>query len=267
MHPILIKIGPIPIHTYGFLIATGFMVGVSVIKRLAIRSKLDVDKILDVSFWGLLVGLLGARILFVITRFESYMRNPIEIFKVWEGGLVFLGGLLLVIPFVIWYLTKHKVPIWKSLDAFAPGLTIGHAFGRFGCLAAGCCYGKPTGSSYGIKLYSELVEPNLRGIPLHPTQIYEAVSLFILFLGLIFIHYRKKFDGQVAVSYLIAYPIIRSIIEVFRGDLIRGFVIEDFLSTSQFISILIFAAAVITLIIRLKQIETSHQISKKQVQA
>ncbi len=259
MHPLLLKIGPIPIHTYGFLIATGFLIALSVIKRLSIRTKLDVEKVLDLTFWSLLVGFLGARILYVITRWNSFANDPLDIFRIWEGGLVFLGGPIATIPFVIWYVRKHKLPVWKVLDVLTPGLVIAHAFGRLGCLAAGCCYGKPTGTSFGVRLYSELVERQFQGIPLHPTQLYESGSLFLLFLGLLVVFRRKLFDGQVALTYLLIYPIIRSVIEVFRGDLIRGFVIDDVLSTSQFICIFIFIGAAIALFLRLKQVENKDQ--------
>lgn len=255
MYPVLINLGPIPIHTYGFMIAIGFLVCLSVAKRLAIRSKLDPDKILDLCFWSLLVGFIGARSLFIITRFQDYVQNPLSIFKIWEGGLVFLGGPILVIPFLVWHMRKHKLPVWKVLDVLTPPLVIAHVFGRFGCLAAGCCYGKPTGTSFGIKLYSDLVDRQYRGIPLHPTQLYEAGGLFILFCGLLYIFKTKKFDGQVAFSYLLAYPIIRSVIETFRGDLIRGFVIEDVLSTSQFLSVLIFLGAACFLFYRLSRVK------------
>ena len=253
MHPLLFNIGPVPIHTYGFLIAIGFLIGVSVVKRLAARSGLDIERTLDLTFWCLLVGFLGCRILFIITRWSYFMENPLDMVKIWEGGLVFYGGPLLVIPFVIWYVRKHKMPIWRTLDALTPGLVIAHVFGRFGCLSAGCCYGKPTGTGFGVRLYSDLVDGNLRGVPLHPTQLYEAGALFILFWGLLSIFKHKKFDGQVALSYLIAYPIIRSIVEVFRGDEIRGFIIEDVISTSQFISILVFFTAFVVLVLRLRQ--------------
>jgi len=258
MYPLLFNIGPIPIHTYGFMIAIGFLTAVSVIKRLSIRSGLDVDRTLDLCFWTLLVGFLGCRILFIITRFSYFMADPISMIKVWEGGLVFFGGPLLAVPFVIWYVRKHKLPLWKTMDVMVPGLAIAHVFGRFGCLAAGCCYGKPTGTSFGVKLYSDLVDADKRGINLHPTQLYEAGALFILFLGLLYVFKRKHFDGQVILTYFMAYPIIRSIVEIFRGDEIRGFVIQDILSTSQFISILVFLAAFVVLNLRLKQV---HRVS------
>lgn len=254
MHPLLVKIGPVPIHTYGFLIAIGFLVAVSVIRRLTVSSKLNVEKVLDLVFWSLLVGFVGARLLFVITRFSYFMTDPLAVFRVWEGGLVFFGGPLVVIPFVWWYTRRHGLPIWKTMDIMAPGLVINHMFGRFGCLAAGCCYGKPTESIFGIRLYSDLVDRHLQGIPLHPTQLYEASALFVLFLGLLWVFRTKRFDGQVVLTYLMAYPVIRSLIEIFRGDVIRGFVIEGILSTSQFISLLVFIGATLGLIYRLKQV-------------
>jgi phosphatidylglycerol:prolipoprotein diacylglycerol transferase len=264
MYPILINLGPLPIHTYGFLIAIGFLVALAVIRRLATDAKMNVDRILDLTFWSLLVGFLGARVLFIITRWQEFFQDPLAIFKVWQGGLVFLGGPIATIPFIVWYVRKFKLPVWKTLDVLTPGLVIAHMFGRFGCLTAGCCYGKPTGTDFGIRLYSDLVDRSLQGIPLHPTQIYEATSLFLLFLALLFLSRRKVFDGQVSLTYLMAYPVIRSVIEVFRGDLIRGFVIDEVLSTSQFLSGLIFVAALGVLIVRLKQVSKNDvKLSKK----
>ncbi len=243
MYPILFKIGPIPIHTYGFLVALGFLIAVYIIRTLAIRAKLDVDRVLDLTFWGLLVGFMGARLLFVITRFGSFMSDPISIFKVWEGGLVFYGGPLAVVPWAIWYMKKHKLPLWRTADVIVPGLTAGQILGRFGCISAGCCYGRPTGSTWGFKFYSELVDRHLHGVPLHPTQLYEAGGNVVILTGLLYLFKNKKFDGQVALTYFMAYPILRSFVETFRGDIIRGFVVEDLLSTSQFISILVFLGA------------------------
>src|SRR5258708_253713 len=119
MHPLLVKLGPIPIHTYGFLIAIGFLSSVYTVKKLSIRAGLDVEKNLDLTFWSLLLGFLGARVLFIITRLPYFIADPISIFKVWEGGLVFFGGPLVVIPFLAWYLWKHKLPVWKTLDVMA----------------------------------------------------------------------------------------------------------------------------------------------------
>jgi phosphatidylglycerol:prolipoprotein diacylglycerol transferase len=256
MYPTLIEINlgfiKIPLHTYGLMIAIGFLTAISVVRKLAARNKVNPDLVSDLSFWLLMYGFIGARLLFVITRLDYFIQNPLDIIKVWEGGLVFFGGLISATAYAVWFFIKHKLSPWTMIDVLSPGLVIAHAFGRIGCLGAGCCYGRPTDLPWGIKLNSELVDIGMRGVPLHPTQIYESLSLLILFFGLMVIGKTKRFAGQVGLTYFMIYPVIRSIIEIFRGDTIRGFLIEDLLSTSQFISILVFVAAAVVLSYRLK---------------
>jgi phosphatidylglycerol:prolipoprotein diacylglycerol transferase len=255
MHPVLTKLGPFTIHSYGFLIAIGFLIAVATVRRLAAASRLDVDRVLDLTFWSLLVGLIGARLVFVLTLLDGFLADPLAVFRVWEGGLVFYGGPLAVVPFVIWYVRRHPLPFWRTGDAMIPGLVVAHMFGRFGCLAAGCCYGKPTGSSWGIHLPNELIEPKYHGLALHPVQLYEAGALGVLFLGLLWVHRHRRFDGQVVLTYFMTYPIIRSITEAFRGDLIRQVFFDGWLSTSQIISIFVFIGAFLALRYRLRQVE------------
>jgi phosphatidylglycerol:prolipoprotein diacylglycerol transferase len=243
----------IPLHTYGFLIAVGFLLGIFTVRKLAAKSQMNPDLISDLAFWLLLWGFVGARILFVITRWQEFVEAPIDVFKVWEGGLVFFGGLIGATAFALYYFKKHKLSPWRMIDILTPGLVIAHAMGRLGCLSAGCCYGRPTGMPWGVRINSELVDASMRGIPLHPTQLYESSALLILYFGLLYIFKHKKFDGQVGLTYFMLYPIIRSIIEIYRGDSIRGFVIDGILSTSQFISILVFAGALVVLMYRMKQ--------------
>lgn len=257
MHPTLLEIplgfATIPIHTYGLMIAIGFLLAIYTVRKLAIRNQINPDLVSDLSFWLLVYGFVGARALFVFTRFEDYRSNPIEILKVWEGGLVFFGGLITATLYAVFFFKRHRLAVWKMIDVLSPGVVLAHAFGRLGCLGAGCCYGRPTGGTWGIKLHSELVDLPLRGIPLHPVQLYESAALFVLFGGMMYLSRHRRFEGQVGLTYFMIYPIIRSIVELFRGDVIRGFVIEDILSTSQFISILVFSAATAVLIRRLKR--------------
>jgi len=259
MHPTLLELNlgfiQIPFHTYGLMIAIGFLLGIFTVRKLAAQNKVNPDLVSDLSFWLLLFGFVGARVLFIITRFDYFMDNPAETLKVWEGGLVFFGGLISATIYALYFFYKHKLSPWMMMDILSPGLVIAHAFGRLGCLGAGCCYGRATDVPWAIKLNSELVDIHLRGVPIHPTQLYESTALFILFGGMIYIGKNKKFNGQVGLTYFMLYPIIRSIIEVYRGDSIRGFIIENVLSTSQFISILVFVAAAITLNYRLKKNE------------
>ncbi len=260
MHPILFEINlgfiKVPLHTYGFMIAIGFLLAIATVRKLAARSQVNPDLVSDMGFWCLMYGFLGARALFIITRWDYFMSAPLDIFKVWEGGLVFFGGLIAACVYSYFFFKKHKLSAWKMIDICTPAVAVAHAFGRLGCLGAGCCYGRPTDEPWGIKLNSDLVDIQMRGIPLHPTQLYESASLFILFAGLLYIFKHKKFDGQVGLSYFMIYPIIRSIIEIFRGDSIRGFVIDEVLSTSQFISILVFLAALGVLLYRLKHADS-----------
>jgi phosphatidylglycerol:prolipoprotein diacylglycerol transferase len=255
MHPLLFELHlgalTIPFHTYGLMIAIGFILGVMTVRRLAKLSGIDPDQCADLAFWLLLLGFIGSRVLFILTRLSYFLANPLDMLKVWEGGLVFFGGLIASTLFAVWYFAKHKLNPWRMIDVLSPGLVIAHAFGRLGCLSAGCCYGKPTGVPWGIRMDSELVDFSLRGIPLHPTQLYEFVSLMVLYFGLIIVFRKKRIEGQVGLTYFMTYPLIRSVIEVFRGDSIRGFLIEGILSTSQFISALVFVGALLALRLRL----------------
>lgn len=256
MHPTLLELNlgfiKIPFHTYGLMIAIGFLLAIYSVRKLATQNKINPDLASDLSFWLLMFGFIGGRTLFVLTRLDYFLENPLDIVKVWEGGLVFFGGLISSTIYAVYFFYKHKLSPWKMMDILMPGVAIAHAFGRLGCLGAGCCYGRPTDVPWAIKLDSELVDISLRGVPLHPTQLYEFTSLSILVLGLLYIGKHKKFDGQVGLTYFMLYPIIRSVIEIYRGDSIRGFLIEGILSTSQFISIIVFVVATIVLNYRLK---------------
>lgn len=252
MLPLLFKLGPISIHTYGLMIAVGFFLAVGTIRKLAPRSGLDPDKSADFAFWLLLVGFLGARGLFVLTRWTDFAADPLAILRVWEGGLVFFGGPLAALPFAVWMLRRQGVSVWSAMDVYLPAVAVAHALGRIGCVAAGCCYGRPADLPWSIRLDSDLVDAAHRGIPLHPVQLYEFSALMVLYSGLMWLHPRRRFDGQVGLTYLLAYPVIRSLVEEFRGDSIRGFVIDGVLSTSQFISVLVFVAAAVALLFRLR---------------
>mgnify|MGYP001571272748 CR=1 FL=1 len=243
MHPILIEIGNFPIHSYGVLIAIGFILCIWVSMREATRLGLPAARIVDLGIQSLFVGMLGARILFILTRLDYFREYPLEMFYVWEGGLVFYGGPILAFPYLIYFCKKHALPLLKIVDIAAVALPLAHAIGRLGCFAAGCCHGHATTMPWGISLNSDLVERHLRGFSIHPTQLYESLSLFGLFFFLRARRRRVKFDGELAVIYVFAYSIIRCIVEAFRGDSIRGFLIEGILSTSQFIAILTALAA------------------------
>lgn len=250
MHPILFSIGGINIYTYGVFIASAFFLGIGLAVKEAKREGIDPQKILDISFYLLVAAIIGSRIFYVIINMRYFIGNPVEIIKIWEGGLVFYGGFIFAIIVATYLFKKNNMPIWKTADLFAPSIPIGQMVGRLGCFFAGCCYGKPTTLPWGVT-FSEPGSLAKLDVPLHPTQLYSSLNGLIIFFILIIIRRYKRFDGQLIWTYLLLYPIGRFIIEFFRNDAERGFFLDTSLSTSQVISVILFIIAIIMLI-RLK---------------
>jgi len=252
MHPILFKIGPLTIYTYGVLVATGFLLGLGLAVCQARKEGIPSHKILDLGFYILLSAIIGSRLFFVVINAEYYLRNPLGIFKIWEGGLVFYGGLLLSIPMALWYIKRNALGVRSTADLFAPSIAIGHAIGRLGCFFAGCCYGKP---APWLPWAVTFTDPNCLariGIPLHPTQLYEAAGEFMNFFILILLKRYKSFNGQLFLSYLLLYSVLRFIVEFFRGDVDRGFITPS-VSLAQAMSILMFFFALVLFVVLRKR--------------
>lgn len=247
MHPVLFKIGPFTIYTYGVLVATGFLLGLGLAIKDAKRHGISPYKIVDLGFYILLSALIGSRLFFILINITHYIKNPIEIFKIWEGGLVFYGGLILTVPTFLWYVRKNSLGVWNTSDIFAPSLAIGHAIGRIGCFFAGCCYGKPAEGLPWAIVFTNPESLATIGVPLHPTQLYESIGEFINFFILITLRRYKSFNGQIFMTYILLYSLLRFIVEFYRGDTNRGFITSE-LSISQGISILMFFTAIIGLI-------------------
>jgi phosphatidylglycerol---prolipoprotein diacylglyceryl transferase len=259
MHPVLVQFDLFgllksawPLHTYGVLIAAGFMLAMYLTSRQAAREGEDPDRIIDLAFYVLLTGLVGARIIFIFTKLDEYLADPKQIVMFWRGGLVWYGGFIGAAIYIAYYCRRNRLPFFKFVDLIIPYMALAHAFGRLGCLAAGCCYGKPTEMPWGIifpfnsathqgQVSSGLIGFDERSLPVHPTQLYEAGAEMAMFWLLLLLRPHKRFHGQLFLTWLSAYPIIRSFIELFRGDKERGVYI---LSTSQYISIVVAAAAV-----------------------
>lgn len=250
MFPVLVRIGPLTIHTYGFMIASAFLLGLWLALRQAAREGLPKEKITDIGFYALFSGIIGSRIFFIATNWPHFSSHPIDMIKIWEGGLVFYGGVIFALPTVLWYAKKHGLSLWRAIDVWAPSIAIGHALGRLGCFSAGCCYGKPTDLPWAVT-FSNPESLAILGVPLHPTQLYEAAAELMNFVFLLVIRKRKTFHGQVFWMYVLNYSIIRALIEIFRGDITRGFVMPG-ISTSQGISMIMFATA-LAFLFRLKR--------------
>jgi len=221
MYPILLKIGPLTIHTYGFMMAAGVAFALWFLFVQAKKQDLPSSKIIDMAFSTIIVSLIGAKLILFIGNFSYYKLYPGELLSLARSGGVFQGGLTFGILFALWYFRRHKIPTWKAADIVGPALALGHGFGRIGCFSAGCCYGTESSLPWGVifknKYASDLTGVPL-GIPLHPTQLYESALNFLNFFVLFLILKKKRFDGQVFSFYIINYSIIRYIVEFYRGD-------------------------------------------------
>lgn len=221
MFPILIKIGPVTIHTYGFMMAVGVAFGLWFLFAQAKKQGLDAVRLIDMAFYTIIISLIGAKAALFAGNFSYYMKYPSELFNLARSGGVFQGGLLFGFIFALWYLHRHHIPTWKAADIIGPALALGHGFGRIGCFTAGCCFGRECDVPWGVTFHNEYAH-NLTGIPLeiflHPAQLYEAVLNFTNFLILFLVMKRKKFDGQVLSLYIINYSVIRYFVEFYRGD-------------------------------------------------
>jgi phosphatidylglycerol:prolipoprotein diacylglycerol transferase len=224
MHPILLKIGPLTVHTYGFMMAVGVGMALWFIYVQAKKAGLDASRLMDAAFYTIIVSLIGAKLIllfFPLSNISRYLSSPRDLFSLARSGGVFQGGLIFGVIFALWYFHKRKIPTWPAADIVAPALALGHGFGRIGCFSAGCCYGSECAAPWSVVFKNEYAH-ELTGIPLnvhvHPVQLYEAALNFLNFAVLFFILKKKRFDGQVFSLYIINYSIIRFFTEYFRGD-------------------------------------------------
>jgi phosphatidylglycerol:prolipoprotein diacylglycerol transferase len=243
MFPVLIRIGPLTIHTYGFMIAAAFLLGLWLAQRQAEREGLPREKVTDIGFYALFAGIIGSRIFFIGTDWEHFSAHPLDMIKIWEGGLVFYGGVVFAIPVAVWYARRQRLSLWQTADVWAPSIAVGHAIGRLGCFCAGCCYGVPTGLPWGV-VFNNPETLAIRGVALHPTQLYESAAELLNFVVLVMVRRRKTFHGQLFWLYVLNYAVIRAVIELFRGDIERGFILPG-ISVSQGISVVMFATALV----------------------
>ena len=239
MYPILFQLGSFRIYAYGFFIVVGFVIA-AILAVLKIRKsdvRISLENAADLFFYTVLSAFLGSRLFFVLINFDIYREYPLRMFKIWEGGLVFYGGLIPAAMVAFGYMRWHGLPVWKLADLISPLIALGLCFGRVGCFFAGCCYGKETSLPWAIvfKNPDSLARLN---VPLHPTQLYDAANGLAIFFFLSWLSKRKTFDGQIFWLFLFLYSITRFFIEMFRGDP-RGFLLGDLLSTSQGIGVLL----------------------------
>jgi phosphatidylglycerol:prolipoprotein diacylglycerol transferase len=251
MHPILFDFGGFTIYAYGVLLAAAYLLGLQFALVRARRRGLDAQRVMDLGIWIIISALVGAKLLLLIVDFKQFTQNPRELLGLARSGGVFYGGLIAAVVVALVYLRRHKLPLWTTTDVFAPGIALGHVVGRLGCLMAGCCFGKPTSVPWAVTFRDPAAFANVGtplGVPLHPTQLYEAgaEALILVFL-LAFERRGRPFPGRTLWSYLLLYGMSRFVIEFYRGDS-RGMVFSV-LSTSQFVSVVLVPLSIVMLVV------------------
>jgi phosphatidylglycerol:prolipoprotein diacylglycerol transferase len=249
MYPRLLELGPITVYTYGVLLAAAYLLGLQLARVRAKKRGLDANRILDLGIYIIISALVGAKLLLLITDFKSFTADPRELLTLARSGGVFYGGLIVAVVVALWYIRRVGLPLWTTCDVFAPGIALGHVVGRFGCLFAGCCYGKEAHVPWAITFHDEFARANVGtplNVPLHPTQLYEAGAEFLILMVLLVTERKgRPFPGRTFWLYMLLYAISRFIIEFYRGD-DRGVV--GMFSTSQFISIVLAPLAIVMLV-------------------
>jgi phosphatidylglycerol:prolipoprotein diacylglycerol transferase len=227
------QIGPFALHAYGLFVAAGFLLGIGWSMREAREAGLDPALLSDLGFYIILGAILGARFLYVLINPTYFLENPQEIFMFWKGGLVFSGGAILAAGMGLWYLKKKGQDIWRWMDALAPGIGLGEAVGRIGCMAAGCCYGVSCDLPWAVTFTSpESLAPLFT--PLHPTQMYHSLAGLTCFIVLRGVKPHVRHTGGLMAVFLILFGAFRFLIELFRADYRGG---TGILSVTQIIAL------------------------------
>lgn len=243
MLPILFKIGPVPIHAYGLMIAIGFLLALYFMQREAVKAGVDPKIFADGAFYTLILGIVGARFMHIVLYPQHYAWNdPLGWIAVWEGGLVFQGAIPPALLYVWWHFRRNELPFLKGVDIVMPYLALAHGVGRIGCFLNGCCYGKPSDVPWAIpfrrvpwdldqaptgsapyldhlRRFGDVTLNDHWSHPIHPTQLYAAFGLFGICAVLVVL--KKKwnpFTGFTFPAYFVLYGTFRFVVEFFRGD-------------------------------------------------
>ena len=269
MFPQLFSYGSFALPTYGLLVASGFAIGLATALHLARREGLNKAAIYNLGIYVALAALLGAKLLLIVQDMDYYRQNTSALFSfsTIQSGGIFYGGLIGGIGMALWYGRRVRLPFLKTADAFAPGIALGHFFGRLGCFAAGCCWGEPTTLPWGVTFtnpHSHQTVGVPLGVALHPTQLYEAAAELAIFAFLYRLYRQKRFHGQILGWYLLLYPAARFIIEFVRSHSEAAYFGGQMFSLAQWAGLLLVSLAVWLLWLgpysrqRLEPVSASH---------
>jgi phosphatidylglycerol:prolipoprotein diacylglycerol transferase len=244
MHPILVDLGFFAVPSYGVLLAVAVLVALWTIKIRAEGAGLDAARIVDFGLWLVIWALLGAKILLVVVEWKRYLGDPSQLLGLVRAGGVFLGGFLAAVVAAVVLLRRYGLEALPTFDVLAPSLALGQAIGRLGCLLAGCCWGRECDLPWAVTYTDPVAAANV-GTPLHvalhPFPAYASIFNFSVFLFLGWLYSRRLAPGRVFASYLVLYGAGRFLLELTRGDEVRGLYFNGLVSTSQLIAMALIA--------------------------
>jgi phosphatidylglycerol:prolipoprotein diacylglycerol transferase len=250
MYPRLLTTPFFTLHTFGVLLAAAYLTAYWWLMRTGERERLDADALGTLGVWAIVGAIVGAKVLMVVRSLPE-LSAPSDVFSLslLSAAGDFYGGFLGALAACALFFRAHpKLPAWKTADAAAPAIALGQAIGRIGCFMAGDDYGGFTTLPWGVA-FTDQDAAQIGGAPLgvrlHPVQLYESAVCLVLFVFLVWLGKRKKFDGQVILGYTLLYAAARFVLEFFRGDADRGFVFGGLLSTSQLIAVILIPAALV----------------------
>ncbi len=231
MRPDLFSLFGVHFYAYGTFVALAVLVSSLLIARESQRRNEGFVILPTSGVWVGAAALFGAKV-FYILQFEDW-RNVWRAIFVWQGGMVAYGGVGAGLVAAVVYARLHRIPLLKGLDIAAPYVALGHGIGRIGCFLNGCCWGSVCTHPWGVRFphgsypYMRHLKERLltseaaQSLPVHATQLYEAVGLFAIAAALKWYLAKKPWDGAVAFGYLLAYGVLRFLIEGVRGDSAR----------------------------------------------
>ncbi|MCX6356387.1 MAG: prolipoprotein diacylglyceryl transferase [Candidatus Aureabacteria bacterium] len=231
MHQILFSLGPVTIYSYGLCVALGFLLGMMNAARRARRYGWSAETIYDTCLCAIIAAIVGARILYILDNPGEFAGSPLDYFMVWKGGLVYYGGVIGAVIAGALYLKLKGRGVLEGFDIIIPSVALGHAIGRVGCFLNGCCFGRISSLPWAVRFPPESpaylyqlcetgqIQPGSAwSLPVHPTQLYEALLEFMICGFLASLFWRKRFHGQIFFLYFVIYGTCRFAVETMRAD-------------------------------------------------
>lgn len=249
----MFSIGPIPIRAYGLMLIIGFLLGLIRAVKAGRKRGIDSERVMDAAIVGLVSGVVGSRLVFLLLSWDESSYSFADVFRVWEGGLSFHGGLLFAVAAVAIYLRRVNIPFFKMADLMAPSLAIGYAFTRIGCFLNGCCYGHPTDLPWAISFHDSSLGDFVTA-PSHPAQLYAFAANIAIFGLLTRVEKLHRVRGFVFFAYIALYSIYRFLIEIVRKGATADVALAG-LTEAQIVSIVMFAASAVLLYLKNKPAE------------